>query len=60
MLVTLHAGELLGERSFWGLGNRGKTTSLVAESEVQLMKLDFDVRCCSPSCCRLCIEDIGV
>ncbi len=42
--MTLEVGELVGERSFWGLGNRGKSSALVAETAVEVQWLEFEVR----------------
>lgn len=49
VLVTMHVGELVGERSFWGQGNRGKAANIIAETDVEVQWLEFEVRFMSPS-----------
>jgi hypothetical protein len=43
VVAIVGQGELLGEWNFWGRGNRGQTTSLLAETDAEVLLLDHEV-----------------
>eukprot|EP00961_Rhodomonas_salina_P213922 2889028-Rhodomonas_salina.7 len=59
VLVTMNVGELVGERSFWGQGNRGKSAKMIAETDVEVQWLEYEVQPCPSACPRRHSFDIN-